>query len=92
MVPLTLGKHREAPDLGASRSRITGGLIMEQLLSVNQAAELLGTTFRFPRRLVAERRVRFIHVGRHVRIPLSALEDLIRDGTVEPVGARTVSQ
>ena len=25
MVPLTLGKHREAPDLGASRSRITGG-------------------------------------------------------------------
>jgi excisionase family DNA binding protein len=65
------------------------GPIMEQLLSVNQAAELLGTTVRFPRRLVAERRVRFIHVGRHVRIPLSALEDLIRDGTVEPVGART---
>jgi len=60
---------------------------MEQLLSVNQAAELLGTTVRFPRRLVAERRVRFIHVGRHVRIPLSALEDLIRDGTVEPAGA-----
>ena len=61
---------------------------MEQLLSVNQAAELLSTTVRFPRRLVAERRVRFIHVGRHVRIPLSALEDLIGDGTVEPVGAR----
>ena len=61
---------------------------MEQLLSVNQAAELLGTTVRFPRRLVAERRVRFIHVGRHVRIPLSALADLIRDGTVEPAGAR----
>jgi len=68
------------------------GPIMEQLLSVNQAAELLGTTVRFPRRLVAERRVRFIHVGRHVRIPLSALEDLIRDGTVEPTGARTQSR
>jgi excisionase family DNA binding protein len=65
---------------------------MEQLLSVNQAAELLGTTVRFPRRLVAERRVRFIHVGRHVRIPLSALKDLIRDGTVEPAGARTQSR
>ena len=65
---------------------------MEQLLSVNQAAEMLGTTVRFPRRLVAERRVRFIHVGRHVRIPLSALEDLIRDGTVEPAGARTQSR
>ena len=68
------------------------GPIMEQLLSVNQAAERLGTTVRFPRRLVAERRVRFIHVGRHVRIPLSALEDLIRDGTVEPAGARTQSR
>ncbi|MHB8188788.1 MAG: excisionase family DNA-binding protein [Dermatophilaceae bacterium] len=65
------------------------GPIMEQLLSVNQATELLGTTVRFPRRLVAERRARFIHVGRHVRIPLSALEGLIRDGTVEPAGART---
>ena len=65
------------------------GSIMEQLLSVNQAAEILGTTVRFPRRLVAERRVRFIHIGRHVRIPLSALEDLIRDGTVEPDSART---
>jgi len=65
------------------------GSIMEQLLSVNQAAEMLGTTVRFPRRLVAERRVRFIHIGRHVRIPLSALEDLIRDGTVEPDNART---
>ena len=54
--------------------------------------EQLGTTVRFPRRLVAERRVRFIHVGRHVRIPLSALEDLIRDGTVEPAGARTQSR
>jgi excisionase family DNA binding protein len=60
---------------------------MEQMRSVNQAAEMLGTTVRFPRRLVAERRVRFIHVGSHVRIPLSALEDLIREGTVEPVGA-----
>jgi excisionase family DNA binding protein len=68
------------------------GPIMEQLLSVNQAAELLGTSVRFPRRLVAERRVRFIHVGRHVRIPLSALEDLIREGTVEPGGARTQSR
>jgi excisionase family DNA binding protein len=65
------------------------GPIMEKLLSVNQAAELLGTTVRFPRRLIAERRVRFIHVGRHLRIPLSALEELVRDGTVEPAGAST---
>ncbi|WP_152186466.1 helix-turn-helix domain-containing protein [Segeticoccus rhizosphaerae] len=56
---------------------------MDQLLSVEQAAELLGTTVRFPRRLVAERRITFVHVGRHVRIPRSALEEFIHQGTVE---------
>jgi excisionase family DNA binding protein len=80
------------PNVALPRLAPQEGPIMEQLLSVNQAAELLGTTVRFPRRLVAERRVRFIHVGRQVRIPLSALEDLIRDGTVEPAGARTQSR
>jgi excisionase family DNA binding protein len=56
---------------------------MDQLLSVDQAAELLGTTVRFPRRLVAERRITFVHVGRHVRIPRSALEEFIHEGSVE---------
>jgi excisionase family DNA binding protein len=65
------------------------GPTLEQLLSVNQAAEVPGTTVRYRRRLVAERRLRFTHVGHHVRIPLSALEDLLRDGTVEPAGAWT---
>lgn len=57
---------------------------MDRLLSVEEAAKLLGTTVRFPRRLVAERRIRFVHVGRHVRIPLSALEAFVASGTVEP--------
>ncbi|HET8600461.1 MAG TPA: excisionase family DNA-binding protein [Segeticoccus sp.] len=56
---------------------------MDQLLSVSEAAELLGTTVRFPRRLVAERRITVVHVGRHVRIPRSAIEALIEEGTVE---------
>jgi excisionase family DNA binding protein len=55
----------------------------DRLLSVRQAAELLGTSDRFPRRLIAERRIRFVHVGRHVRIPESAIRDLIAAGTVE---------
>lgn len=46
-VPLMLGRHREAPESGASPSRATEGPSMEQLLSVNQAAELLRTTVRF---------------------------------------------
>jgi excisionase family DNA binding protein len=59
---------------------------MEKLLTIDEAAEALGTTSRFPRRLVAERRIRFVHVGRHVRIPMSALEDFVACGTVQPVG------
>jgi excisionase family DNA binding protein len=57
---------------------------VERLLTVAEVAELLGTTERFPRRLIAERRIRFVHVGRHVRIPESALRDFIRAGQVEP--------
>ena len=61
---------------------------VERLLSVAQAADLLGTTERFPRRLIAERRIRFVRVGRHVRIPESALREFIAAGTVEPVRVR----
>ena len=57
---------------------------MDQLLNVNEVAELLGTTVRFPRRLIEERRIRFVKVGRHVRIPASALAEFIDAGTVEP--------
>jgi excisionase family DNA binding protein len=55
------------------------------LLTVAEAAVLLGTTSRFPRRLIAERRIQFVRVGRHVRIPMSALACFIEAGTVEPV-------
>ncbi len=58
---------------------------MDRLLTVTQAAELLGTTDRFPRRLIAERRIRFVKVGHHVRIPESALAAFIAAGTVDPV-------
>jgi excisionase family DNA binding protein len=57
----------------------------DRLLTVAQAAELLSTSERFPRRLIAERRIRFVRVGRHVRIPESALRELLRAGTVEPI-------
>jgi excisionase family DNA binding protein len=60
-------------------------MIMEQeLLSVDQAAFVLGTGVRFLRRLITERRIRFVRIGRHVRIPRSALNEFIAAGTVEP--------
>jgi len=61
---------------------------VERLLTCGEVAERLGTTERFPRRLVAERRIRFVRVGRHVRIPESAVDELIQSGTVEPIARR----
>jgi excisionase family DNA binding protein len=52
---------------------------------VAEVAELLSTTERFPRRLIEERRIRFVRVGRHVRIPESALREFIASGLVEPI-------
>ncbi|WP_405955586.1 excisionase family DNA-binding protein [Streptomyces phaeochromogenes] len=57
----------------------------ERYLSVNQVAELLGTTVRFPRRLIEERRIRYVKVGRHVRIPESAVEEFIASRMVHPL-------
>ena len=64
---------------------------MDPLLSVEEAARALGTTTRFPRRLIAERRIRFVRVGRHVRIPQSAVVEFIEAGTVPPLTLDRVS-
>ncbi|MFD9832464.1 excisionase family DNA-binding protein [[Kitasatospora] papulosa] len=60
----------------------------DPLLTVDQAAERLGTTARFPRRLIAERRIAFVKVGSHVRIKASVLEAYIEGNTVEPIRRR----
>ena len=62
--------------------------LVERLLTVGEAAELLGTTERFPRRLISQRRIRFVRVGRLVRIPESALAEFVAAGMVEPVKPR----
>ncbi len=59
----------------------------DRLLTVEQAAELLGTAVSFPRRLIAQRQIRFVRVGRHVRIPESALAEYIAAGTVQPANS-----
>jgi excisionase family DNA binding protein len=59
-----------------------------RLLTVDQVAELLGTSVQFPRRLIEERRITFVKVGRHVRIPEPAVEAFIESHTVRPVERR----
>lgn len=60
----------------------------ERLLSLEDSAEVLGTGIRFVRRLIAERRIEFVKVGRHVRIPLRVLRAYIDSATVHPVPHR----
>jgi excisionase family DNA binding protein len=60
----------------------------DRLLTIAEAARLLGTTDRFPRRLIEQRRIRFARIGRHVRIPETALREFIAAGLVEPVPTR----
>jgi excisionase family DNA binding protein len=62
--------------------------VAEKMLTVVEAAARLNTSPRFPRRLIAERRIAFVRVGRHVRIPESALEELLQAGRVEPLAIR----
>jgi excisionase family DNA binding protein len=57
---------------------------VDRLYSIAEAAGCLGTSERFPRRLIAERRITFVKVGRHVRIPESALIAFVTAGTVDP--------
>lgn len=63
---------------------------MEKYLSVPETAEYLNTSERFVRRLIAERRVAFHHVGRHVRFALSDLDEWLTAHRVEPITAATV--
>lgn len=62
----------------------------EEFLTVEEAAELFRTTTRFPRRLIAQRRIRFVKCGRYVRIPKSAAIEFLAAGLVEPLTASTV--
>ena len=68
--------------------RIRSEASAEQLLSVEAAAERLDTKPRFIRRLIAERRIEYHKVGRHVRISESALAEFIKSGRMLPVSGR----
>jgi excisionase family DNA binding protein len=64
----------------------------DRLLTLSEVAAILGTSERFPRRLIAERRIEFVRVGRHVRIRESALDGFIASGVVAPITARHFKQ
>jgi excisionase family DNA binding protein len=59
--------------------------VLDRLLSVEEAAERLGTSTRFVRRLIFERRIAFVKVGRHVRITPGDLDAYIAAGRVDAI-------
>jgi excisionase family DNA binding protein len=55
------------------------------LYTVAQAAERLNTSARFVRRLIADRRIAFVRLGRHVRLAEEDVAAFIEAGRVEPI-------
>ncbi|NEM08175.1 excisionase family DNA-binding protein [Geodermatophilus normandii] len=61
----------QGPDVGRS-----------PLLTVAQAGEYLGTGERFIRRLITERRIAYVKVGKYVRLERSTLDTFVDAGRV----------
>ncbi|WP_369255800.1 helix-turn-helix domain-containing protein [Geodermatophilus amargosae] len=53
-----------------------------QLLTIGQASEYLGTGQRFVRRLISERRIAYVKLGKHVRLERCALDAFVAAGRV----------
>jgi excisionase family DNA binding protein len=62
----------------------------DRLLTVEAAATRMSTSVRFIRRLIAERRIAFVKLGRHVRIAESDIAAFIEAGRVDPLSASDV--
>ena len=57
----------------------------DKLLTVEAAADRMGTSVRFVRRLIAERRIEFIKLGRLVRIAESDIDAFIEAGRMPAI-------
>jgi excisionase family DNA binding protein len=62
----------------------------QRLLGVEEVAERLGVTPRYVRRLVAERRIRFVKVGHLLRFEGNDVDDWIERNCTEPIEAMTL--
>jgi excisionase family DNA binding protein len=51
-----------------------------QLMTVHQAGEYLGTGERFVRRLITERRINYVKIGKYVRLERATLDALVDSG------------
>lgn len=76
------GVARQAPRTLPAVVTLHGGVSHDELLTIQQAGEYLGTGERFIRRLVAQRRIAYVKLGKYVRLQRSALDAFIEAGRV----------
>ncbi|MGD0749201.1 MAG: excisionase family DNA-binding protein [Acidimicrobiales bacterium] len=63
-----------------------GGLPTDEApLNIEEAAQRLGVTVRYMRRMVDEKRIRYLKVGRLVRFRGPDLDTYLRQAEVEPI-------
>ena len=63
--------------------QVQTGSLHDHLYTREEAADALNVTLRFITRCVQERRIRYVRVGRMVRIPESALIEYVNAQSVE---------
>lgn len=57
----------------------------EKLLTVFEAEAMTGRKASTWRRDILKRKIRYVKIGRQVRIPIEVINEIIRDGNREPV-------
>lgn len=80
-------RRRRASDLSDGPVRATADPESD-LLTPAEAGEYLKTGERFVRRLIAERRIGYVKVGKFVRLERGELDRFIAAGRVGPLDAR----
>ncbi len=76
-------RHGSAPPPTVGRRAPSVMSLPGRLCSIDEAAEHLGVSVRFVRRLVAERRIRHMKVGRYVRFDRTDLDAFVAAGVRE---------
>ena len=76
------GRAVERAGGGLARRTRGGSPGLERLLTKAEAADALSVSVRFIERCVLERRIRYVKLGKFVRIPVTAVADFIDAGEV----------
>lgn len=57
----------------------------EKLLTLKESEEMTGRKVATWRRDILKRKIRYVKIGRQVRIPIEVINEIIRAGNREPV-------